>query len=370
MTLPRLDRIPPDIAAVGDYEAHARLRLPPGAWAYLDGAAADGVTAGWNLAAFRRIALRTSVLRDLAGGHTRVELFGTVLDYPILLAPVAFQKLAHPDGERATLLAASAMRAAMVVSTQASVALEELVAAAQTTLWFQLYVQPDRGFTRALADRAAAAGYRALVMTVDAPVSGLRNAEQRAGFSLPAAVEAVNLRGMGRPPAAGGEPGRPVLLGTPLIDAQPVWADLERLSAASRLPVLAKGVMTAEDALRAIDHGAAGIVVSNHGGRVLDGQPATIDVLPEIAAAVAGRVPILLDGGIRRGTDILKALALGARAVMIGRPYVWALAAAGAVGVSHVLHLLRAELEVAMVLTGCRDLAAIGPDRVDRRPPP
>jgi len=363
MTAPlaRLQEIPAAIAAVADYEPFARARMTPQAWAYVAGGAADELTLHENVAAFRRLGLRSRVLADLKGGSTELALFGQRFAFPVLLAPVAFHRLLHPDGELATALAASAMQAGMVVSTQASVALEEIARAATAPLWFQLYIQPDRPFTRNLVARAEAAGYRALVVTADAPVNGLRNAEQRAGFALPPGVEAVNLRGLRLPAAAAGAPGGPVLLGGPLLAAAPTWADLAWLRGLTRLPLLLKGVMTAEDARTALDLGVDGLVVSNHGGRILDGQPATIDVLPEIAAAVAGRVPLLLDGGIRRGTDALKALALGASAVLVGRPYVYALAAAGPTGVSHVLHLLRAELELAMALTGCPNLAAVGP---------
>ncbi|MDT4836291.1 4-hydroxymandelate oxidase [compost metagenome] len=214
--------------------------------------------------------------------------------------------------------------------------------------------------------RAEVAGYQALVVTVDAPVNGVRNREQRAGFVLPADVEAVNLRGMrplqaGSAPSAGG-----LLLGGPLLAAAPTWEDLQWLRSLTRLPILAKGVMTGEDARRAVEEGIDGIIVSNHGGRTLDGQPATIDVLAEIAQAVEGRVPLLLDGGIRRGTDVFKALALGANAVLVGRPYIFGLATAGAVGVAHVVQILRAELEVAMALTGCRDLSAVSAAWVSR----
>lgn len=354
-----LTRIPSQIAAVADYEPFARERMSTAAWAWLAGGAADECTLRENRAAFDRLHLQGRVLADFTGGNTRLELFGQALEHPILLAPVAYQKLAHPEGELATVLGAAALRAAMVVGTHASVSLEEIARTAQTTLWFQLYVQPDRGFTRELVRRAEAAGYRALVVTVDAPVGGVRNREQRAGFVLPAGIEAVNLRGMAPLPPQVAQPGGAALFGSALLAAAPGWKDLEWLCSLTRLPVLVKGVTAAADADRAIAEGAAGIVVSNHGGRVLDTQPATIDALPAIAAAVHGRVPILLDGGIRRGTDVLKALALGARAVLIGRSFMCALAAAGAPGVAHVLHLLRAELETAMVLTGFATLAAI-----------
>ncbi len=351
--------IPAEIAAVADYEAFARERMTPSAWAYLNGGAADELTLADNLAAFQRVRLLNRVLEDLGGGHTRLELCGLDLDYPILLAPVAYQKLAHPDGELASVLGASAMGAAMVVSTQASVSLEDIAQAAQTPLWFQLYIQPDREFTRELVRRAEGAGYRALVVTVDAPVNGLRNREQRAAFALPANVEAVNLKGMRSLPPSVAQPGASPLFGSPLLASAPTWKDLEWLQSLTSLPVLVKGVMNPRDAVRAVEQGVAGIVVSNHGGRTLDSLPATLDVLPAIAEAVQGKVPLLLDGGVRRGTDVFKALALGASAVMIGRPYVHGLAVAGASGVAHVLHLLRTELEVAMALTGCARLTDI-----------
>ncbi len=360
----KLQQIPAAIAAVADYEAFARERVSEQAWAYVAGGAADELTLHENCAAFQRLRLRGRILRDLAGGGTALRLLGQDFVFPIMLAPVAFQNLVHPEGELATVLGASAMNAGMIVSTQASVSLEDIAQQAQAPLWFQLYIQPDREFTRQLVRRAEAAGYQALVVTADAPVSGLRNREQRAGFVLPAGVEAVNLRGMRPLPPPSGAAGEGVLLGGALLAAAPTWQDLAWLKSLTRLPVLVKGVMAAEDAHRAVAEGLDGIIVSNHGGRILDTQPATIEVLPEIVDAVGGRLPVLLDGGIRRGSDVLKALALGAKAVLVGRPYMHGLAAAGAVGVCHVLHILRAELEVAMALTGCRNLDAIGPSVV------
>jgi len=362
--LKKLQQIPASIAAVADYEPFARERMTEQAWAYASGGAADELTLRENGAAFQRLRLSGRVLADMTGGNTRLELFGQPFAFPILLAPVAYQKLFHSEGELATVLAASAMHAGMVVSTQASVSLEDIARQAQAPLWFQLYIQPDRGFTRELVLRAEAAGYQALVVTVDAPVSAMRNREQRAGFALPPDVEAVNLRGMRPLQASAGRPGSSVLLGGPLMASAPTWQDLAWLRSSTRLPMLVKGVMAAEDARRAVAEGLDGLVVSNHGGRILDTQPATIDVLPEVAETVGGRIPVLLDGGVRRGSDVLKALALGASAVLVGRPYIYGLAAAGAVGVSHVMHILRAELETAMALTGCRDLGAIGPSVV------
>lgn len=356
VTLLPLDRIPHHVAALVDYEPLARERMAEGAWAYLNGGSGDEWTLRENVVAFARIPLRSRVLRDMANASTRTSLFGVDHAAPILLAPIAFQRLAHADGELASAIAAGALDTAMVVSTQASVTIEDIAAHAGGPLWFQLYIQPDRDFTAALVRRAEEAGYRALVITVDAPVNGLRNREQRAGFALPSGVEAVNLRGMrGLPPPSA----QALLFGTPLLEAAPTWADLAWLRSLTRLPILLKGIIDPDDARKAVDAGMDGIIVSNHGGRALDGVPATIDVLPGVADAVDGAVPVLLDGGIRRGNDVLRALALGASAVLVGRPYVHALAAAGAPGVAHVLRLLRAELELAMALTGCATIADV-----------
>ncbi|RZI98736.1 MAG: alpha-hydroxy-acid oxidizing protein, partial [Rubrivivax sp.] len=343
------------------YEAYARERMTPQNWAYLKGGSADESTLGDNVAAFARLKILPRVLQDLSGANTRLELLGMALEHPLLLAPVAYQRLAHPQGELATVLAASAMKTAMVVSTQASVSLEDIAAQAQAPLWFQLYIQPDRDFTRALVRRAEAAGYRAIVVTVDAPVNGVRNREQRAGFHLPPDIDAVNLQGMAQPAGHTASAGDSPLFGSSLAQTAPGWRDLAWLQSITALPILLKGVLSPLDAKLALEHGVAGLIVSNHGGRALDSVPATIDALPAIVHAVQGRVPLLLDGGIRRGTDVFKALALGADAVLVGRPAVWGLAAAGPVGVVHVLHLLRAELEVAMALAGTPTLESITP---------
>ena len=356
--LPPLTQIPPDVVAVADYEPLARERMSPAAWAYFSGGVGDELTLQANSAAYARRLLPPRVLADLRGGHTRVTLLGRTFEHPILLAPVAYQKMAHPEGERATMLGASAMKAGMIVSTQSTVLLEDLAREAQAPLWFQLYVQRDRALTQSLVARAEAAGFEAIVVTVDAPVLGPRNREQRSGFRLMPGVEAVNLRGQPaaatRHLAAGAS-----VFTSGLLEVAPTWTDIAWLRSITRLPVLLKGIMSAEDAARAVQEGVAGIVVSNHGGRTLDTLPATLDVLPRIAAQVAGRVPILFDGGIRRGTDILKALALGASAVLVGRPYLYGLAAAGAPGVAHVINILRTELEFAMVLTGRATVAEI-----------
>jgi len=359
--LPPMAQIPPEIAAVADYEPYARERMTEAAWAYIHGASADELTRIDNQAAFGRVRLRQRVLADLGEAHTRLELFGRTWDYPIMLAPIAYQRLAHPQGEQASVLAASAMGAGMVVSTQASIPLEELAGRASHPLWFQLYIQPDRNFTEQLVRRIEAAGYDALVLTVDAPVNGVRNREQRIGFALPPGIEAVNLRGMRSASSHQAQAGASPLFGSDMLRSAPGWKDFRWLVELTDLPVLVKGITDPDDARLALDHGAAGIVVSNHGGRTLDGMPASIDALPGVSQAVAGRVPVLLDGGIRRGADVFKALALGAQAVLVGRPYIYALAAAGAPGVAHVLHILRTELEIAMALAGTPTLADIDP---------
>jgi len=364
--LPPLSHIPADVVAVNDYEPLARERMSTAAWAFVAGGAGDELTLQDNLAAFTRLRLLPQVLTDHAEGTTALTLFGHPHPAPILLAPVAFQQLAHPEGEAASLLAASAMHTGMVISTQAGIALETLAAAAHAPLWFQLYIQPDRDFTAELVARAQAAGMQALVVTVDAPIHGARNREQRAGFALPAGVTPVNLAGMRELPPLSLHPGGPSLLQSDQVRHAPSWHDIRWLRTLTTLPMVLKGILTPTDALRALDAGADGLIVSNHGGRTLDTLPATLDVLPAIVDAVAGRIPVLLDGGIRRGTDVFKALALGARAVLIGRPFMYALAAAGAPGVAHVLHLLRTELEMAMIMTGCRTLAEIDRSRLLR----
>lgn len=352
--------IPPGVVAVADYEPLAREILPPAAFAYYSGGAADELTVGWNREAFDRVKLRPRVLTDFAGGGTMLALFGQSFDHPILLAPTAHHGLALPEAEIATVIGAGGARAGMVVSTEADVTLEEIARAARTPLWFQLYVQHDRAFTQALVRRAEAAGYGALVVTVDAPIHAFRNREQRAGYVPPKLSEHANLRGLHTRHIAAAELGESLMF-RGFLDVTARWDDIARLREWTRLPLILKGIMAPEDAERALALGVDGLIVSNHGGRVLDSVPATLDVLPGIARAVAGRVPVLLDGGIRRGTDVLKALALGASAVLVGRPYLYGLAVAGPAGVAHVLHLLRSEFEIAMVLTGCATLADIGP---------
>ncbi len=358
---PPLTQIPNTICSVDDYRVLAKQHLSADTLAWLNGGAADEFSLHDNRAAFQRLRLNSRVLQAMHGGNTQLNLFGLQFDYPIFLAPIAHHHLVHEQGESASLLAASAMNAGMIISTQAGVSLEQLAEEAHAPLWFQLYLQPDRAFTEQLVKRAESAGYQALVLSVDAPISGLRNREQRSGFVMPESLSAVNLTGMQQLPPYQAQAGQSPLFNSPLLAHAATWQTIQWLKNRTHLPIIIKGIMHPSDAQLAIDYGADGIIVSNHGGRVLDGVPASIDALPAIANVVGSRIPILLDGGIRRGSDIIKALALGAQAVLIGRPYLHALACAGAPGVAHVLHLLRSELELAMIHTGCRSLADIQP---------
>lgn len=359
--LPPLSAIPGHLVAACDYEKAARQHLDDNAWAYLQGGAADELTLHANQAAFHEFSLLPRVLQDVRGGHTRCSLFGETLPHPLLLAPVAYQRLFHAEGELATALGAGVMGATMLVSTLASTSLEGIAQQAPGPLWFQLYWQGGRQKSLDLVRRAEAAGYRALVLTVDAPLAGIRNREQRAGFALPPQVAAVNLDGVPEMPGlpAGASPVFDGMMGL-----APNWSDIAWLLAQTRLPVLLKGVLHPADARRAVDCGVHGLVVSNHGGRVLDTTPAALQVLPLMRAALGSEFPLLLDGGVRRGTDVFKAIALGASAVLMGRPYIHALATAGALGVAHLIKLVREELEVCMALCGCPDLASITPDRL------
>lgn len=332
-----------------DFEAIARERLSLMAYEYVAGGAADGSTLRWNREAFEQIRLRPRILADVATIDTRVSLFGEELASPILLAPVAYQRLCHDEGELAAARGASAAGSLYVVSTASNTAIEEIAAATTSPLWLQLYIQNDREMTRDLVERAEAAGVKAFCLTVDTPVLGVRNRQQRVGFAVPVNLPTPHLDTLGRVRLSAVRGTREAI----------TWRDVEWLRSVVHRPLLLKGVVTGDDAAMAVDHGAAGIIVSNHGARNLDTLPATIDALPEVAERVAGAVPLLLDGGIRRGTDVVKALARGASAVLIGRPYVYGLAADGAAGVERVVRILRNELEIAMSLLGRASIAEL-----------
>ncbi|MCY4389630.1 MAG: alpha-hydroxy acid oxidase [Desulfurellaceae bacterium] len=355
---PKLDRIPPELAAVSDYERLAKNFVPHAIYEYIAGGVADDLSLNKNRQAFDQIELSGRVLTDCTQGTTALALLGEPFRHPVLLAPVAYHKLVHPKGEVATAQAADALEAGFIASTMSSVSLEDIAAELGKNKWFQLYFQTSRDLTLSLVRRAENAGYTALVVTVDAPINGLRNRTQRAGFILPKHVQAVNVADIPVPDPARLTADQSVVF-QGLMAHAPTWADLEWLCRATPLPIIVKGILHPDDAARVTATGLAGVVVSNHGGRTLDGLPASLTALPRVRAAVGPDFLVLLDGGIRRGTDVFKALALGANAVLVGRPQVYALAVAGALGVAHMLRLLREELEVTMALTGCPTLASI-----------
>jgi 4-hydroxymandelate oxidase len=333
-------------------------------WEFFNGAVADEITMRWNKEAYQRIRLKPRILVDVSKLDTRVTLFGQEHPFPIILAPTAYHKLANPEGEVATARGAGAAGATMVVSTVATTSVEDIAAAAKAPLWFQLYYQPDRGFTRDLVQRAESAGCRAICLTVDTPVVGARNREARAGFKLPENLSLPNLSGLkvngvDMMKNAGGHGAAAGSIYSAVMDAGMTWPDIDWLLSVAKVPVLFKGVLNPDDADHAVKAGVAGIMVSNHGARNLDTVPATVDALPQVVEKVAGRVPVIVDGGVRRGTDVLKALALGASVVMIGRPYLYGLGVAGADGVAAVVNILRKEFEMAMALTGRPTIASI-----------
>lgn len=347
-----------------DYERAAREVLPKNALDYYASGAHDEVTLRENRAAYERIQIAYRVLVDVSRRDLSTRVLGHAASMPLLVAPTAFHKLAHPDGELATARAAGAAAIPMVLSTLSNTPMEEVVAAASGPVFFQLYVYRDRGATTALIRRAEAAGCAALVLTVDAPLLGTRERDRRNRFALPPELSVANLTAAGkeRLPTVG-DSGLAAYVAQQL-DPSLSFDDLAWLREQTELPLVVKGVVRADDAVRCAERGVRAIVVSNHGGRQLDTSPPTIEVLPEIADAVGHRVEILVDGGVRRGTDVLKALALGARAVLIGRPILWALAAGGQPAVEHVLAILREELDLAMALAGCPNVAAASRDLV------
>jgi 4-hydroxymandelate oxidase len=339
---------PNPLLTLDDYERAARLRVDPVAWEYIASGAADEITLRWNVEAWRSVPLIPHQLRDVSKVDVSLSLAGHRLSHPIILAPTACHKLAHPDGEVGTARGARAANAGMVLSSYSTIPIEEVARERPPLFWFQLYVQ-DRAYTEALIRRAVSAGATAIAVTVDTPTGGVRNRQQRSGFTFP-----QNL-----PHISGGR-GEHAL----------VWSDLDWIARIASVPIFLKGVLHPDDAERAIKWGAAGIMVSNHGGRNLDTATSTFDALAPITERVDGRIPVIVDGGIRRGTDIVKALANGASAVMIGRPYVHGLAVNGATGVESVVGILRTELEMAMALCGCKNLREIDPSIVGklRRP--
>jgi len=348
---------------LAEYEARAREHLSPLAWDYYSAGAMDEITLRDNREAFDRIAIRYHVLAGTAERDMSVQLLGRQHDWPVLIAPTAFARLAHADGEVGIARAADAEQVTQVLSTLSTTSLEDVASAAPGGhRWFQLYVFRDRGLTADLVRRAEAAGYDAIVMTVDAPLLGRRERDARNRFTLPEGLTAANLTGpLARIGSDGLDSGLFQFFQS-VLDPGLTWDDVEWLVSLTNLPVLVKGVVRGDDAERAVKRGVAGVIVSNHGGRQLDTSISTIDALPEVAEAVDGRAAVLMDGGIRRGTDVVKALALGANAVLIGRPILWGLAVDGEEGVRHVLQLLRSEIDLAMALCGASDVGELWPD--------
>jgi 4-hydroxymandelate oxidase len=361
---PRPNRPPP--SSLFQLEELARERLDPAAFDYFAGGSHDEVTLRENLAAYARLPLHYRVLVDVSRRSAETTVLGERVSMPVLVAPTAFHKLAHPDGEIATARAAGAEGTVMILSTLANTAVEEVVREATGPIWFQLYVYRDRAATEAVIARAEAAGCRALVLTVDAPLIGARERDVRNGFALPPGLAVANMlpAGYGTIGRRAGESGLAAYIAE-TFDQAVTWKDLGWLRSRTKLPLVLKGIVRADDARRALDAGVDAIVVSNHGGRQLDTSPATIDALPRVTEAVAGRCEVLVDGGVRRGTDVLKALAFGARAVLLGRPILWGLAIDGRAGVEHVLGVLRREIDLAMALAGCASVNDITRDLVD-----
>jgi 4-hydroxymandelate oxidase len=339
-----------DLINVADFERAAGERLDAGVAGYFFGGACDEVTLRENVAAWKQWRLRPRVLAGHGEWTTRVELLGAEVSMPVLVAPVAYQRLVDPGGEVAMARAAAAAGTVMCLSTLATARPAEIAAAVPSGRhWFQLYCFRDVGVTRALLDEAVGSGFEAIVVTVDAPRGGRRERDLRTGFKIPEGLGVPSVQA-----ALGSERAVTIEETFALMDPGLSWQDLEKLASECDVPVLVKGVLTGEDAALALEHGAAGIVVSNHGGRQLDCAVATADALPEVVDAVEGRATVLVDGGIRRGTDVAIALALGADAVLVGRPPLWGLAAAGEAGALRVLELLRDELELALALCGSR----------------
>jgi 4-hydroxymandelate oxidase len=329
--------IPPGVVTLEDFEALARQRLSARTFEMVRGGGADEITIRWNREGFNRMALRPRVLVDVSKLDTGLTLFGQSLPCPILLAPAGVHGLLHPQAELETAHGASKAGALLVIPSSTARPVEEIVRAATPTPWFQIYISTDRGATREKAQRAEAAGCKVLIVTVDGAAPGVRNSLMRAPFD-PIATPAEMRTGS---------------------DTSLSWKDIAWLRSFLRIPIVLKGIIDPRDAERGVAEGVAGISVSNHGGRALDTAAATIDALPAVVEKVEGRIPVFLDGGIRRGTDVLKAIARGASAVMIGRPFLYGLGTAGADGVERVVTILRQEFEMAMALTGRPSLAAI-----------
>ncbi|NXH73312.1 HAOX2 oxidase, partial [Hydrobates tethys] len=337
------------MVCLSDFEAYAKKYLPKIAWDFFAAGADDCITRDENILAYKRIRFRPRMLRDVSMMDIRTKLLGTEISFPVGIAPTGFHQLAWPDGEKSTARAAKAMNTCYIASTYSTCTLEEISAAAPGGLrWFQLYIHRNRAVSQQLVQRAEALGFQGLVLTADLPYTGKRRDDVRNGFRLPPHMKLKNLEGAFE-----------VCKMSPL-DPSVTWNDIYWLRSLTHLPIIIKGILTKEDAELAVRHGVQGIIVSNHGGRQLDGGPATIDALVEVVEAVQGRVEVYLDGGIRKGSDVLKALALGAKCVFIGRPALWGLAYKGEEGLQDVLRILQDEFRLSMALAGCGSVSEIG----------
>ncbi len=344
---PEEERRQPVLASVYDFEAAAKQKLSRAAWEYINSGSADEITLRWNREALDALQLKPRVLVDVTRIDTSCTVLGYKLPHPILLAPTSSHLLAHPDAETATVRGAGLAETIMVASTVSNRSIEDICKAASGPVWFQLYVDDDRKVAQGLIERAEAAGCKALCITVDIPLVYARNREVHIRAEAPM-LPFPNLGTEAHPGGSGGRSRR-------LFN----WNDIAWIQSFAKTPVILKGILNPDDADEAVKRGVAGIVVSNHGGRVLDTEPATIEVLPAVVDRVAGRVPVLFDSGIRRGTDVLKGLGYGASAVLIGRPYLYGLSVGGAEGVRDVVNILRSELEAAMAMTGRTGLEEI-----------
>ncbi|NXS47818.1 HAOX2 oxidase, partial [Balaeniceps rex] len=342
------------MVCLSDFEEYAKKYLPKTAWDFFAAGADDCSTRDENILAYKRIHFRPRMLRDVSMMDIRTKLLGTEISFPVGIAPTGFHQLAWPDGEKSTARAAKAMNICYIASTYSTCTLEEISTAAPGGLqWFQLYIHRNRAVSQQLVQRAEALGFQGLVLTADLPYTGKRRDDVRNGFRLPPHMKLKNLEGAFE-----------VCKMSPsfhsLIDPSVTWDDIYWLRSLTHLPIIIKGILTKEDAELAVRHGVQGIIVSNHGGRQLDGGPATIDALVEVVEAVQGRVEVYLDGGIRKGSDVLKALALGAKCVFIGRPALWGLAYKGEEGLREVLRILQDEFRLSMALAGCASVSEIG----------
>jgi 4-hydroxymandelate oxidase len=352
-------------ASLLELEERARGELEPSTFDYYAGGSHDEITLRENVAAYGRVRLHHRVLVDVSRRSMATTVLGAHVRLPVLIAPTAFHKLAHADGEVATVRAAGAQGTVMVLSSLSNTPVEDVVREATGPVWFQLYVYRDRAATEAVIARAEAAGCGAIVLTVDAPLIGTRERDVRNHFALPPGLSVANMlpAGYGTIAVRPGESGLAAYIAE-MLDPSLAWRDVAWLRSRTKLPLVLKGIVRADDARRAVDAGVSAIVVSNHGGRQLDTSPPTIEVLARVADAVQGRCEVMVDGGVRRGTDVLKALALGARAVLLGRPVLWGLALGGQAGVERVLEILGREIDLAMALAGCASLDDVTRDLV------